>query len=207
MALQNEILEGTIRVFNRKGMKFTMDDIAHELGISKKTIYTVFSDKQELVYNMVDYCFDSIKESEEKVLKNGGLSTVEKIRGILGVLPEGYKDIDFSRLYILKDKYPKVYARVEERLESGWDTTIFLLEQGMREGVIRKVDIALVKVMFEATLEQFFKRDVLVRNKISYSDALSQVVEIICKGIEKRREPEGMKDEKRGIKGGNSAQD
>lgn len=186
--IREQILEATILVFNKKGMKFTMDDIARELGMSKKTIYTVFADKQELVYDMVDYCFDSIKESEQKVMKNAGLSTLEKIQAILGVLPDGYKEIDFSQLYILRDKYPRIYTRVEERLESGWDATMELLQRGMNEGVVRKVDTALVKVMFEATLEQFFRRDVLVKNGITYSDALAQVVDIICNGIKERSE-------------------
>lgn len=186
--IREQILGATILVFNRKGMKFTMDDIARELGMSKKTIYTVFADKQELVYDMVDYCFDSIKESEQKVMKNAELSTLEKIQEILGVLPEGYKEIDFSQLYILRDKYPRIYTRVEERLESGWDATMELLQRGMNEGVIRKVDTALVKVMFEATLEQFFRRDVLVKNGITYSDALAEVVDIICNGIKERSE-------------------
>lgn len=186
--IREQILEATILVFNRKGMKFTMDDIARELGMSKKTIYTVFADKQELVYDMVDYCFDSIKESEQKVMKSAGLSTLEKIQEILGVLPEGYKEIDFSQLYILRDKYPRIYTRVEERLESGWDATMELLQRGMNEGVTRKVDTALVKVMFEATLEQFFRRDVLVKNGITYSDALAEVVDIICNGIKERSE-------------------
>lgn len=186
--IREQILEATILVFNKKGMKFTMDDIARELGMSKKTIYMVFADKQELVYDMVDYCFDSIKESEQKVMKNAGLSTLEKIQAILGVLPDGYKEIDFSQLYILRDKYPRIYTRVEERLESGWDATMELLQRGMNEGVVRKVDTALVKVMFEATLEQFFRRDVLVKNGITYSDALAQVVDIICNGIKERSE-------------------
>ena len=116
-------------------------------------------------------------------MKNAGLTTVEKLQAILGVLPDGYKDIDFAQLYILRDRYPRIYSRVEERLESGWDTTIELLRRGMEEGVVRQIDTAIVKVMFEATLEQFFIRDVLVKNKISYSDALAQVVDIICNGI------------------------
>lgn len=59
MELRETILEGTIQAFNKKGLKFTMDDIAALLGISKKTIYTVFQDKNTLVSEMVDYCFDS----------------------------------------------------------------------------------------------------------------------------------------------------
>ena len=44
--IREQILDATVLVFNKKGMKFTMDDIARELGMSKKTIYTVFADKQ-----------------------------------------------------------------------------------------------------------------------------------------------------------------
>lgn len=183
MELRESILEGTIQAFNKKGLKFTMDDIAAQLGISKKTIYTVFSDKNSLVSEMVDYCFDSIKESEKRVLNDNSLDTVEKIRAILGVLPEGYKDIDFRQLYRLKDKYPKIYKKVEQRLETGWETTIALLEQGMREGKIRTVKIPILKTMMEATIEQFFRRDVLIANKISYKEALDEVVNILVDGI------------------------
>ena len=158
----DKILEATIKVFNQKGLKFTMDDIAAELGMSKKTIYVTFRDKESMFLGMVDYCFDRIKIQKQLVLEDETLSTVEKIRKVLGVMPEGYKEIDFGKLYVLKDKYPKIYLQVEERLETGW------------EGVMS---------LIEATLEQFFQRDVLVMNQISYHDALQQVVDILVDGI------------------------
>lgn len=183
MELRETILNGTIRVFNEKGLKFTMDDVAKTLGMSKKTIYTVFRDKESLFFAIVEYMFDSIKESERAIMEDDSLTTLEKVRKILGVIPEGYKDVDFKQLYLLKDKHPSIYKQVEKRLESGWETTIALLEQGMQEGVIRKVDIPIVKMMLEASLEQFFQRDILIQNQISYIDALDAVVEIIVDGI------------------------
>ena len=181
--LREKILNATICVFNRKGLKFTMDDVASELSMSKKTIYTVFHDKETMFFEMVDYCFDSIKETEKKVLEDESLDTVAKVRAILGVLPEGYRDIDFRQLYSLKEKYPRIYEKVEQRLETGWETTIGLLEQGIEEGSIRKIQIPVLKTMLEATLEQFFKRDVLLQNKIAYQDALDEVVTILVDGI------------------------
>lgn len=183
MELRETILQGTIKAFNQKGLKFTMDDIASILSISKKTIYTVFSDKEQLFLSMVDYLFDNIKNSEQKVLEDNSLSTVEKIRRILGVMPDSYKEIDFRQLYLLKDKYPKIYEQVEIRLETGWETTIALIEQGMAEGVIRKVQVSIVKMMMEAALEQFFQRDILIQNQMSYADALNEVVDILVDGI------------------------
>lgn len=187
MEQRKKILDATIRVFNRKGLKFTMDDIAGELSMSKKTIYTVFRDKENLFFQMVDYCFDNIKESEQAILNDTSLKTEDKIRKILGVLPEGYKDIDFRNLYQLKDKYPKIYHKVEERLETGWENTIALIHQGMEEGAIRPVNIIVIKTMLEATIEQFFQRDVLITNGISYGDALQEVVDILVDGIAIRK--------------------
>ncbi len=183
MELKEAILEGTIQAFNEKGLKFTMDDVAKVLGMSKKTIYKVFRDKESMFYAMVDYMFDSIKESEQAILEDENMTTIEKVRKILGVMPEGYKDVDFGQLYSLKDKYPAIYKQVEIRLETGWETTIALIEQGIQEGVIREVNIPIVKMMLEASLEQFFQRDILIQNHISYMEALDEVVGIIVDGI------------------------
>lgn len=180
---KSRILEATLRVFNRKGLKFTMDDIASELSMSKKTIYTVFKDKETMFLDMVDYCFDSIRECEKRVFEDDKLSTIDKIRKIISVMPESYKDIDFRQLYILKDKYPKIYRHVEERIEDGWETTIALFEKGIAEGEIRPINVYLFKTMVEATLEQFFQRDVLIVNDIPYNDALSEIVSILVDGI------------------------
>lgn len=180
------ILEGTVRIFNEKGLKFTMDDIAKQLGMSKKTIYTVFRDKESMFLAMVDYMFDSIKESEQRIVEDEALTTKEKIGAIIGVMPESYRDVDFRQLYMLKDKYPVIYKQVEKRLETGWERTIALIEQGIEEGVIRRVRIPIVKMMLEATLEQFFQRDVLIQNGISYMDALNEVVTILMNGIEEK---------------------
>ena len=160
---KEKILQATIQAFNQKGLKFTMDDIASILAMSKKTIYTIFKDKNTLFMEMVDYLFDTIKESESKIIKDDTLSTIEKIRRILGVMPESYKDIDLRQLYMLKDKFPEIYRHVEERLENGWETTIKLLEQGIEEGVIRPVNLLMFKMMMEASIEQFFQRDILMR--------------------------------------------
>lgn len=186
MELRKNILEGTLQIFNKKGLKFTMDDIASLLKISKKTIYTVFSDKEELFLAMVDYLFDHIKESEQAVIEDKELDTIGKIRAILGVLPEGYKEIDFRQLYLLKEKYPTIYKQVELRLETGWESTIALLQQGMEEGCIRPVSIPIVKMMLEAALEQFFQRDILIRHEITYQQALDEVVSILVDGISVR---------------------
>ncbi len=186
MELKNAILNSTLTAFNEKGLKFTMDDIARTTGISKKTIYTVFEDKEALFLSMVDFLFDGIKEEEQKILERDDWDTLTKLRKVLSVMPEGYRDLDFTQLFVLKEKYPTIYRQVESRLENGWEGTIGLLEQGLKEGVIRNVHIPLVKLVMESDLEQLFARDMLQQNRLTYADALEEVVSVLIEGIAAR---------------------
>ena len=177
------VLEGTIQVFNRKGLKFTMADIASQVGMSKKTLYVLFADKEDLLLSMVDYCFASIKQAEEAVLADPSLDTPERLKRVLGVLPEVYDSIDLTRLSELEARFPRVYGRVRERLENDWEETISLMEQGMKEGLIRPVSIPIFKLMFESALERFFQEEALRQAGLSYRQGLEEVVGILVEGI------------------------
>lgn len=181
--LRERIMEEAINQFNKKGLKFTMDDVAGGLSISKKTLYKVFSDKEALFFTMADYCFDAIKESEQAILNDTGMDIVEKIRKIIIVLPQRYKTIDFRHLYSLKEKFPAIYAKLERRLESDWEPTIMLLEQGIKEGRIRPLSTSILRTMVEGTIEHFLSRDVLLKEDISYPEALEKMMDIIMDGI------------------------
>ncbi len=180
---KNKILDAVFILFRKNGMKFTMDDLAAAVGMSKKTLYQLFHDKEDLLCQMVDYCFHSIKQRELEILHDDSLNTPEKIRRILGAMPDRYYDLDFRQLYILKDKFPKAYARIEQRLENDWEATISLLHRGMEEGTIRSFSIPIFKMMFEASLEQFFQKNVLIEQEISYTDGLNEVVNLLIDGI------------------------
>ena len=180
---REEILNATIALFNEKGLKFTMDDLAKHLRRSKKTIYQIIPDKQTLLDAMVDYVFDSIKQSERSYLEDPDLELTEKLRRVLGAMPEQFATVDFKQLFVLKEKYPKVYAHVEERLESGWEPTVSLIREGVQKGIFRDIQVPVFRTMMQATLEQFFQRGVLVENQISYADALEEVVTTLIDGI------------------------
>ena len=57
----------------------------------------------------------------------------------------------------------------------------------MEEVVIRRINIPILKMMLEASLEQFFQRDILIQSKLSYGEALEEVVNILVDGITTRQ--------------------
>lgn len=181
--IKERIMDAALEEFNEKGFKFTMDDVAKKLGMSKKTIYTVFREKEELFFAFADQTFDAIKEAEKEIIENPKLDIIEKIRRIIVVLPERYCTVDYSKLVSLQEKYPKVYAKVAERLESDWEDTIMLLQQAMEEGKIRQFSIPVFKCMVESTMEHFLSREILSENHLTYEQGLQELIGILMDGI------------------------
>lgn len=185
MELRERILDAAIDAFNGKGVKFTLEDISKALNISKKTIYTVFADKESLLKALVEQGFANIKADERAILEDDGLTTLEKIRKVIIVMPENMKRTDFLQFSAVKEKYPKLFKTIQKRIESEWEPTIGLIELGIAEGKIKPVSIPILKAMIEATIEHFLESDLLKCEGIQYSEALESMMDIIMGGIQK----------------------
>jgi AcrR family transcriptional regulator len=183
MELKDRIIEAVIEEFNEKGLKFTMDDIAKRLGISKRTLYTVVQDKEALFIEAVDLVFGAIKESEHEILADASLDIIEKLKKILIVLPKKYQAIDYRQLYDLKSKFPRIYAKIEDRLETEWEPTFQIMEQAMNEGRIRRVSLPVFKAIISGTIEYYISRKTLIDSDIAYEEALKQMLDILFDGI------------------------
>lgn len=181
--LEEKILIAAIEEFGKKGLKFTMDDIARNLSISKKTMYQVFDNKEAMLLALADYCFADIKKSERAIVENPDLDVVDKIEQILVVLPEKYQNIGLSNLYQLSEKYPNIYSKVSAYLSTDWDATNTLIEQGVAEGKIRPIALPVLQAMVESTIQKFFADSILVEHGISYEEALHEMIQIIIHGI------------------------
>ncbi len=181
--LRIRILDEAAKQFDKKGIKFTMDDLAKSLGISKKTIYTVFEDKRSIMTETIDRFFDDALFEEEMILNDESLTIVEQLKSIIGRVPERYTQNDLAQLYVLKEKYPSVYRHWQHCRENYWEGVGILINRGIEKGEIRHVSLPILKTMFQSTIEQFFQDDVLIKNHIPYRDALAEVASILVDGI------------------------
>jgi hypothetical protein len=131
----------------------------------------------------IDRFFDDALIEEEMILNDESLSIIEQLKAIIGSVPERYTQNDLTQLYVLKEKYPSVYRHWQHCRENYWEGVGILIKRGIEKGEIRPVALPILKTMFQATIEQFFQDDVLVKNHISYRRALEEVASILVDGI------------------------
>lgn len=177
------IIEAAIKAFNSGGSHFTMDEVANKLGMSKKTIYKYFKSKDDLIQAAINNGFDQVKAAEQAIISNPDMDIIEKLHRTIIVIPEQYKSIDWRKLFEFKDSYPKAFEAIQLRIETGWDGTLMILDEAMKQGRIRKVNVAILKSMIESCIEGFLKNDTLISNGIQYEDALEQMIDIIIEGL------------------------
>ncbi len=62
-------VDKAIELFNQKGVKFTLAELAGELKISKKTIYKLYGNKEDVINLVVEKVFVSMKEKETDIMR------------------------------------------------------------------------------------------------------------------------------------------
>lgn len=181
--IKDRIMKGFIEEIRDKGMKFSMDDLARRLGISKRTLYEYFSSKVEILESIIEQTFQEGDEKTQRILENDNLTTIEKIKGVMMVLPTHYEFYDLRILEQMKRYYPEQWATVDASLSDDWQTLRKLIEQGIRDGEIIDMNVTLMmKLIVDAvnsTLDQRF----YMRNQITVSQALSAIVDVLLYGL------------------------
>ena len=180
---RERIINGMVEVFAKYGFKFTMDNLSKEISMSKKTIYIIYDDKEEIFDETIAYCFDMIKKCKEEILKDESLDDVEKLRRMMIAMPDNMKKIDWRQIGKYKDVYKNQYGLIQKNLRSGWEDTFKLYDKCVEEGKIRKIPHALFKTIFEAGIDGFFTSEDLIKDGISYEEAMEEFSKVLFNGI------------------------
>ena len=149
-SLKGRILEAAMKAFAERGVKAVrMDDIAQMLSISKRTLYEIYEDKEELLYQGVVH-FDQEAKKSMRAFTQESSSVMDIIleayqRRVVrtgSVNPLFYEDIQ---------RYPKVVEYLNKEREHAYDQFLGFLQRGVREGYFREnVDYELVAQLFNA---------------------------------------------------------
>lgn len=110
-----EIVLTATKMFLTLGFKsVTMDDVAAKMGISKKTIYKHFENKEELIEACVNHVHTEIGVKMTAIFEKSK-NAVEENFLIRDMFNEMFKTDGDSPVYQLKKHYPAIYERVRER--------------------------------------------------------------------------------------------
>lgn len=139
MSQEKEILVQTKELFFRLGVRsVTMDDIARELSISKKTLYLHFNNKEDIVEKVMKMHVAYEKEKIEEILhasENSIDFTISLIKNVLSNM----RNLHPSAIFDIQKYYPKVWKQFQEfKNDFIYNCTLQNLEKGVAEGYYRK---------------------------------------------------------------------
>ncbi len=184
MNLREQIINTTIDLFNEKGYKFRLDDIAEQLYISKKTIYTQFRDKETLFLEMVRYCGSEAASMQRSILENKQESHAEKVRQLLMVWPEYYRRLKEQKVWALKAENPKIARALKEYYDGEWELIEDTLKEAMIRGEVINVPGRLLRTMLEASLERSVTEAAQSEDEAKNENIRKDIVRILMNGIE-----------------------
>jgi len=135
--MREKIIQKSAELFLTLGFKsVTMDDIANEMGISKKTIYVHFENKTKLVEAVTFTVFENICEGIDCICE-ASHNPIEELYDTKMYVMQYLKNEKTSPQYQLKKYYPQIYQRlhfkqfekmhesVKESIQKGIDTQLF----------------------------------------------------------------------------------
>ncbi|MDY8136847.1 TetR/AcrR family transcriptional regulator [Aquimarina sp. 2201CG5-10] len=136
--MKEKIIERANDMFLNLGFKsVTMDDLASEMGISKKTIYTHFQNKTKLVEATTNYIFCKISNGIDDILSEKN-EPIEELYAIKAFVMFHLKNEKTAPQYQLQKYYPKIHSTLKgKQFDVMQECVIENLKRGIQKGVFR----------------------------------------------------------------------
>jgi TetR/AcrR family transcriptional regulator, cholesterol catabolism regulator len=146
----HKIVAESIKLFKTYGIRsVSMDDIAKDLGMSKKTLYEHFDNKADLLAKALDL---SVKEFTDwfAELKQESLNAIDELLSISKRVNDEYAKYTPSNIFDLKKYYPEV---IKEHVSKEKQITYTLMTENLRKGISENIyrsdlDVELVAELY-----------------------------------------------------------
>lgn len=181
METKQRIILESLHLFNDKGIKFTVDDLANSLGMSKRTIYEIFPSKANIIEAAIKETWENIKQQENNIINNNSLDIIDKIKKVVCIMPNSHNSINFKKLPELKKVYPKLYNKIEINLSANWEITLGLFKTAMDKGKIKKVNLMLIRQIILGTMKELLDENYVKQEE--YENSLNQLMNILLEGL------------------------
>jgi AcrR family transcriptional regulator len=182
VSLRERIIEKAMQDFSMHGIRAVkMDDLANELGISKRTLYEIFKDKETLLFEGIkvygdrkhEYLHSYAEDERHHVIDIIMEAYHMKVEEVRAVNPDFYLDLM---------KYPRLAQHMKEAQQKSREGFLAFMKRGVDDGYFRPdVNYELVPHIFDA-LGQYILTNSLVQ-QYSVEELFSNCFLIALRGF------------------------
>lgn len=172
-------------LFIRHSMVFTMDDLAGELGMSKKTIYLHFPGKDALLSALIERLGTRMRSNLESIVSDPSLCCAEKLCRLIDRIGTALSRLRPSLLRDLKKEAPHLYQKLED-IRRRNIPHIFgrLVADGIREGGIRSdVDPVFAAEFWFHAMRGLLDPETLERTQMTPRQMLEKAIPLFFQGL------------------------
>ena len=190
--MKERIIEKATDMFMNLGFKsVTMDDIAAELGISKKTIYQHFCNKRSLVEATTFNMFNTISDGIDDIIEMDK-NSLEEIFIIREFIAQNLNDESSSPHYQLQKFFPKIFSRLRTmQFEKVHNSMLNNLRKGIENGLFRDdINIEFISRIYFTGLTGIKDQDIFPTTMFTMNQLTKEFLEYHLRGIVT---PKGLK--------------
>lgn len=186
MEIKEKIAENSAKLFMRYGVRsISMDDIANKLGMSKKTIYQHFKDKDELVEAAIKWDVDFDQRECMSCLQHSK-NAIDEVFAIMAMMASQMVDVNPLILFEMQKFFPAAFVHFQRHKDDFILNSVTInLKRGIAEGLYRE-DInveVLAKFRVESIMMLFNPDAFPVSTKYSVLDLMDITMEHFLYGI------------------------
>ena len=188
-AVRKRILTTARNIFFRFGYsKATMDELAIELHMSKKTLYQFFKSKQLLLESVIYDFFQEFHDKINQIIKdknnNSGLGVLKKFMSLVQLQISQFNIYAFEDIRKNNPEAWQIINRLREKMINS--ELRELLKQGKKEGTVRKdIDLDIIVLVILNTVQYIAIPEVISKFSYSTEEVIEMIARIVMSGISK----------------------
>ena len=183
--MKERILAEAERLFWKYGVRsVTMEDIAKQLGISKKTIYQHFSDKEQVLYQVIQDKTTKSK-SEMDCMAVETANPVEEILSVLNMMQKNADQVSPNLLMDIKRYYPQAFVLFRQYKEDQIMRSILEnIQKGILQGLYRNdINPTILARLRVEQIELGFNHDLFPSDQYSMPDVQAELIHHFVRGM------------------------
>lgn len=171
----------------------TMDDLAHELGMSKKTLYLHFPGKDAIIGTLIDEIGRAVRSELEAILADPKPGFAQKLRAVVDVVIPRLALTSPPMLRELQRYAPKIHRKLDELRRKNIPSVFGrLFKAGITEGSLRpEIDPDFAAQFWLQAIRGLVHPDTLAITRLTPGQTLEKSLELFTGGL---LTPAGRKD-------------